>query len=48
MWKDFPTLFEEMLLKTSQLVEDTHEAVRARVPTLFEIFLDFPEPAPGH
>ena len=43
-----PVLFDEMLFKTLQLVDDTDHAVRACVPAMFEIFLDFPEPHHAH
>ena len=48
VWKEMPVLFDEMLFKTLQLVDDTDHAVRACVPAMFEIFLDFPEPHNAH
>jgi len=47
-WKEMPSLFEEMLLKTMKLVDEPHETVRAVVPVLLEIFLDFPQPRCDH
>ena len=48
LWEDMPSLFEEMLFKTMQLVDDPDETVRASVPVLFKIFLDLPEPCSDH